>query len=84
MQKLIKIRAAIADANQAMPKTKGAWFKNIFSQIHFVVAGGLHTSWEEAIYLIKNIDIKLIFVGYTYNTNEILPYLKKQNIKPVI
>lgn len=36
---------------------------------------------KKAINLIKNIDTKSVFVDHAYDTDEILSYLNKQNIK---
>ena len=43
--------------------------------INFIVTNGSCADCKEAIYLIKNINAKLIFADRAYDTNEILSYL---------
>ena len=52
--------------------------------INFIIMGGSRSGYKEAIHLIKNINAKLVFADHTYDTNEILSYINKQNIKLVI
>ena len=52
--------------------------------INFIVANGACADCKEAIYLIKNINAKLVFADCAYDTNKILSYLNQRNIKPVI
>ena len=52
--------------------------------INFIVTDELCADYKEAIHLIKNIDAKLVFADRACDTNEILSYLNRQNIKPVI
>ena len=52
--------------------------------ISFIVTDGSCTDCKEAIHLIKNINAKLIVSDCAYDTNKILFYLNKRNIKPVI
>lgn len=44
----------------------------------------LRANCKRAIYLIKNIDAKLVFADHVYDTNKIFSELNKQNIKPII
>ena len=50
--------------------------------INFIITNGSCADCKEAINL--NINAKLVFSDRAYNTNEILSYLNKQNIKLVI
>ena len=52
--------------------------------VKFIVTEGTHADCKEAINLIKNIDAKLLFADRAYDTNEILFYIAKRNIKAVI
>ena len=52
--------------------------------INFIVIYVLPADCKEALYLIKNINTKLVFAYRAYNTNEILSYPNEENIKPVI
>ena len=54
---------------------------NIAYRLYFIVTDGWRTDYKEAVYLIKNIDAKLVFEDSDYNTTEILSCLNKQNIK---
>ena len=52
--------------------------------VKFIVTEGTRADCKEAINLIKNIDAKLLFADRAYDTNEILFYIAKRNVKAVI
>ena len=52
--------------------------------VKFIVTEGTHADCKEAINLLKNVDPKLVFADHAYDTNEILSYIAKRNIKSVI
>ena len=52
--------------------------------VKFIVTKGTRADCKEAINLIKNIDVRLVFADRAYDTNEILSYIAKRNIKSVI
>ena len=52
--------------------------------VKFIVTERTRADCKEAINLIKNIDAKLLFADRAYDTNEILFYIAKRNIKAVI
>ena len=52
--------------------------------VKFIVTEGTRADCKEAINLIKNIDARLLFADRAYDTNEILSYIAKRNIKSVI
>ncbi len=49
--------------------------------VKFIVTEGTRADCKEAINLLKNLDAKLVFVDRAYDTNEILSYIAKRNIK---
>ena len=52
--------------------------------VKFIVTEGTRADCKEAINLLKNLDAKLVFADRAYDTNEILSYIAKRNIKAVI
>ena len=52
--------------------------------IKFIVTEGTRADCKEAVNLLKNLDAKLVFADRAYDTNEILFYIAKRNIKAVI
>ena len=52
--------------------------------VKFLVTEGTHADCKETINSLKNFDAKLVFADRAYDTNEILSYLARQNIKAVI
>ena len=52
--------------------------------VKFIVTEGTHADCKEAIKFLKNLDPKLAFADRAYDTNEILSYIAKRNIKAVI
>ena len=52
--------------------------------VKFVVTDGMCADCKKAINLLKNLDPKLLFADHAYDTNEILFYIARQNIKSVI
>ena len=49
-----------------------------------IVTDGTRADCKEAVKLLKNIDVKLLFADRAYDTNEILSYIARRNIKSVI
>ncbi len=47
----------------------------------FIVTEEKYADCKEAINLLKNLDAKLLFADRAYDTNEILSYIAKRNIK---
>ena len=77
--------------NQAISKTKGDSIRKLHLAVNkrgmpvkFIVTEGTRADCKEAINLIKNLDAKLVFADRAYDTNEILFYIAKRNIKAVI
>ena len=52
--------------------------------VKFIVTEGTRADCKEAINLIKNLYAKLVCADRAYDTNEILSYIAKRNIKTVI
>ncbi len=52
--------------------------------LKFIVTEGMRADCKEAINLLKNLDAKLVFADRAYDTNEILSYIAKRNIRAVI
>ena len=52
--------------------------------VKFIVTEGTRADCKEAINLLKNLDARLLFADRAYDTNEILSYIAKRNIKAVI
>ena len=52
--------------------------------VKFIVTEGTRADCKEAINLLKNLDVKLLFADRAYDTNEILFYITKRNIKSVV
>ena len=52
--------------------------------VKFIVTEGTRADCKETINLLKNLDAKLLFANRAYDTNEILSYIAKRNIKSVI
>ena len=52
--------------------------------INFIVTDGSYGGCIDIIHLIENINTKLVLADRAYDTNEILSYLNKRNISPVI
>ena len=52
--------------------------------VKFIVTEGTRADCKETINLIKNLYAKLAFADRAYDTNEILSYIAKRNIKAVI
>ena len=76
--------------NQSISKTKGDLIRkshlvvNEYSvPINFIVTDEPRPDCKEVISLIENITAKLVFSARTCDTNEILSYLNKRNIKLV-
>ena len=77
--------------NQAISKTKGGLNSKIHLAVNergmpvkFIVTEGTRADCKEAINLLKNLDARLLFADRAYDTNEILSYIAKRNIKAVI
>ena len=73
--------------NQAISKTKVSLNSKICLAVNervipvkFIITEKTGADYKEAIYLIKNIDAKLLFANRVYDTNEILPYIAKRNM----
>ena len=49
-----------------------------------IVTDGTRADCKEAVKLLKNIDVKLLFADHAYDNNEILYYIARRNIKSVI
>ncbi len=49
--------------------------------VKFIVTEKKYADCKEAINLLKNLNAKLLFANRAYNTNEILSYIAKRNIK---
>ncbi len=52
--------------------------------VKFIVTNGTRDGCKKAINSLKNLDAKLLFADRAYDTNEILSYIAKRNIKAVI
>ncbi len=52
--------------------------------VKFIITEGTRADCKEVINLLKNIDAKLVFADRAYDTNEILSYIARRNIKSVI
>ena len=52
--------------------------------VKFIVTEGTRADCKETINLLKNLDAKLLFADKAYDTNEILSYIAKRNIKSII
>ena len=52
--------------------------------VKFIVTEGTRADCKETINLLKNLDVKLLFADRAYDTNEILFYITKRNIKSVV
>ena len=52
--------------------------------VKFIVTNRTHADCKETINLLKNLDVKLVFANRAYDTNEILFYIAKRNIKAII
>ncbi len=69
-------------------RQKGAQFKKLYLvvsergvPVKFIVTDGTRADCKEAINLLKNLDAKLVFADRVYDTNEILSYIARRNIK---
>ena len=52
--------------------------------IKFIVTEGMCAACKETINLLKNLDAKLVFADRAYDTNEILSYIARRNVKSII
>ena len=52
--------------------------------VKFIVTDGTRADCKKTINLLKNLGAKLVFADRAYDTNEILSYIAKRNIKLII
>ena len=66
----------------------GAQFEKLYLAVNkrglpvkFIVTEGTRANCKEAIDLLKNLDAKLLLADKAYDSNEVLSYIAKRNIK---
>ncbi len=84
----VKIQLGLAAEIRLYQRQKGAQFKKLYLAVNkcglpvkFIIIDETHADCKKAINLLKNLDVKLVFADRAYDTNEILSYTAKRNIK---